>query len=291
MYSPEQTGTRMAQRYDDTALAILAGEGILWPRVRDEQRTGLLARPPGYALYLVAVYETLGRSFLAAQLVQNVLTSIACVLLVLAAARLASWPIGVAAGFVAALSPQLGHVSALVLPDALSALPLLLALLLLARAHPDGASPWWTSATRRRPRRRGRLAPPQRRAAAAVPVARDPARFAGPEARPRPRAFALARGRPRRDPDHDPQLRGLRRVRARLAQRRPHAVAGHGGRRRPRAGRAPARHARRGGRGRPLRPARLPRLVGRARRHLAGQRPLPARRRGRSAPTPAATRA
>jgi len=146
MYSPEQTGTRMAQRYDDTAAAILAGEGILWPRVRDKQRTGLLARPPGYALYLVAVYQTLGRSFLAAQLVQNVLTSIGCVLLVLAASQLASWPIGLVAGFVAALSPQLGYVSALVLPDALSALPLLLALLLLARAHPDGSASWGTSA-------------------------------------------------------------------------------------------------------------------------------------------------
>ncbi|HKZ31604.1 MAG TPA: glycosyltransferase family 39 protein, partial [Vicinamibacteria bacterium] len=146
MYSPEQTGTRMAQRYDDTAVAILSGEGILWPRVRDKQRTGLLSRPPGYALYLVAVYETLGRSFVAAQLVQNVLTSICCVLLVLVAARLATWPIGVTAGVLAALSPQLGYVSALVLPDALSALPLLLALLLLARAHPDGAWPWWTCA-------------------------------------------------------------------------------------------------------------------------------------------------
>ena len=146
MYSPEQTGTRMAQRYDDTAVAILAGDGILWPRMRDKQRTGLLARPPGYALYLVAVYQTLGRSFLAAQLVQNLLTSIACLLLVLAASRLASWSIGLVAGFVAALSPQLGYVSALVLPDALSALPLLLALLLLARAHPDGDAPWWTSA-------------------------------------------------------------------------------------------------------------------------------------------------
>lgn len=146
MYSPEQTGTRMAQRYDDTAVSILAGEGILWPRVRDRQRTGLLARPPGYALYLVAVYETLGRSFLAAQLVQNLLTSLCCVLLVLAAARLASWPIGVTAGALAALSPHLGYVSALVLPDALSALPLLAALLLLARAHPDGNAGWWTSA-------------------------------------------------------------------------------------------------------------------------------------------------
>jgi len=50
------------------------------------------------------------------------------------------------AGVMAALSPQLGYVSALVLPDALSALPLLLALLLLAHAHPDRDSRWWTSA-------------------------------------------------------------------------------------------------------------------------------------------------
>jgi hypothetical protein len=146
MYTPEQTGTRMAQRYDSAALGILAGEGILWPRVRDTERTGLLARPPGYALYLALVYATLGHSFFAAQLVQNLLTSLACVLLVLAATRLASWPAAVVAGGIAALSPALGYVSALVLPDALSALPLMIALLLLARTHPDGTASAWTSA-------------------------------------------------------------------------------------------------------------------------------------------------
>ncbi|HVQ23981.1 MAG TPA: glycosyltransferase family 39 protein, partial [Planctomycetota bacterium] len=146
MYTPEQTGTRMAQRYDSAALGILAGEGILWPRVRDTERTGLLARPPGYALYLALVYATLGHSFFAAQLVQNLLTSLACVLLVLAATRLASWPAAVVAGGIAGLSPALGYVSALVLPDALSALPLMIALLLLARTHPDGTGSVWTSA-------------------------------------------------------------------------------------------------------------------------------------------------
>lgn len=146
MYTPEQTGTRMAQRYDSAALGILAGEGILWPRVRDTERTGLLARPPGYALYLALVYATLGHSFFAAQLVQNLLTSLACVLLVLAATRLASWPAAVVAGGIAALSPALGYVSALVLPDALSALPLMIALLLLARTHPGGTGSVWTSA-------------------------------------------------------------------------------------------------------------------------------------------------
>jgi hypothetical protein len=145
MYSPEQTGTRMAQRYDDTALQILRGDGVLFPRVRDASKTGLAARPPGYALYLVAVYQTLGRSYFAAQLVQNALTSLCCVLLALVAWRLVSWPVGVLAGAVAALSPQLGYVSALVLPDALSALPLLLALLVLAWAQPDGRAPVWAS--------------------------------------------------------------------------------------------------------------------------------------------------
>jgi len=145
MYTAEQTGTRMAQRYDDAALGILGGEGILWPRERDKERTGLLARPPGYAVYLAAVYATLGHSFFAAQLVQNLLTSAACVLLVLPATRLASWPAAVIAGVICALSPPLGYVSALVLPDALSALPLLAALLLIAK-DPDATGSLWRSA-------------------------------------------------------------------------------------------------------------------------------------------------
>jgi hypothetical protein len=147
MYTAEQEGTRMAQRYDDAARAILAGEGILWPRHPDPARTGLLARPPGYALYLALVYASFGHNFFAAQLVQNLLTSLACLLLVLLGSRLVSWPVGVGAGLVAALSPPLGYVSNLVLPDALSALPLLLALLILARTLEEPRVGWWASAT------------------------------------------------------------------------------------------------------------------------------------------------
>src|SRR4051794_23497312 len=75
MYSRVQPGTRMAWRYDEAASGILRGEGVLWPRDPDPARTGLLARPPGYPLYLAVVYRVLGRSFFAAQLVQNLLTS------------------------------------------------------------------------------------------------------------------------------------------------------------------------------------------------------------------------
>jgi hypothetical protein len=146
MYTPVQPGTRMAWRYDDTAVAILSGEGVLWPRNPDPARTGLLARPPGYGLFLAGVYSALERSFFAAQLVQNALTSLACVLLVLVAGRLVDWRTGLLAGLVCALSPHLGFTSNMVLPDALSALPLLAALLALTRAHPDGTGSWGWSA-------------------------------------------------------------------------------------------------------------------------------------------------
>jgi len=146
MYSRVQPGTRMAWRYDEAAVGILRGEGILWPRHPDPARTGLLARPPGYPLYMALVYGSLGRSFFTAQLVQNVLTSVGCVLLALAAARLAGWGVGVVGGLIAALSPHLAYSSNFVLPDALSALPLLAALAVLARAHPGPRGPWWTSA-------------------------------------------------------------------------------------------------------------------------------------------------
>ncbi|HEV7503215.1 MAG TPA: glycosyltransferase family 39 protein [Vicinamibacteria bacterium] len=146
MYGRDQPGTRMAWRYDEAATGILTGEGVLWPREPDPARTGLLARPPGYPLYLALVYATLGRSFFAAQLVQNVLTSAGCVLLAAAAARLVSGRVGFAGGLIAALSPHLAYSSNFLLPDALSALPLLGALLVLAQAHPGPRARAWVSA-------------------------------------------------------------------------------------------------------------------------------------------------
>lgn len=147
MYSRVQPGTRMAWRYDEAATAIRQGDGVLWPRDPDPARTGLLARPPGYPLYLALVYAALGRSFFAAQLVQNALTAGGCVLLALAAARLVSWRVGLGGGLIAALSPHLAYSSSFLLPDALSALPLLAAMVVLARAHPGPrASPWLSAA-------------------------------------------------------------------------------------------------------------------------------------------------
>jgi hypothetical protein len=146
MYGRQQPGTRMAWRYHEGATGILKGEGVLYPRHPDPARTGLLARPPGYALFVAGVYETIGRSFFTVQAVQNALTALCCVLVVVAATPLAGWRAALLGGWIAALSPHMGYASAQILPDALSALPVLLALLALTRAHPDRPGRWYWSA-------------------------------------------------------------------------------------------------------------------------------------------------
>ena len=129
LYTPEQDGTRMARRYDESALSILGGEGILFPRVRDPSRTGLLSRPPGYATFLATVYATLGRSFPMVAAVQNVLTSFAALLVVAFAYRLAGFAAACLAGLLVAVSPHIAATSNLILADAIAPIPLLLAFL------------------------------------------------------------------------------------------------------------------------------------------------------------------
>jgi hypothetical protein len=147
MYSHRMPGTRMAARYDAGAMAILRGEGILFPRQRPApEDTSILARPPGYALFTAGVYATLGRSAFAVQLVQNLLNSVSPVLLFLIVGRVLSWRVGAVGALIAAVSPHLAYASNLVLPDALCALPLLGAVYLLTRGDPDRRSGLATAA-------------------------------------------------------------------------------------------------------------------------------------------------
>ena len=131
MYTRDQPGIRMAMRYDGAALHMLAGDGLLFPAEVDPQRTGLLARPPGYAAFLRWVYASLGRSFFTVQLVQNLLDSATPVIILLLGVRLLGRAAGTVGGFLAAISPHLSYASNLISPDALSALPLGCASLLL----------------------------------------------------------------------------------------------------------------------------------------------------------------
>lgn len=134
LHTPEQDGSRMARRYDDTAMSILRGDGILFPKVWDPARTGLASRPPGYALFLASVYATVGRSFPVVAIAQDVLTSLAVLLIFAFGYQVHRLAAGVLAGLLVAISPHIAATSNLILADAIASLPLILAFLVVLKA-------------------------------------------------------------------------------------------------------------------------------------------------------------
>jgi hypothetical protein len=134
--SRSQPGVRMATRYDAAADAILRGDGVFFPTVVDPRDTALLARPPGYPLLLAAVYSTLGRSFYAVGVFQNLVDSAVAVLLFWIGTRLVSLRVGFVAGCLFALGHYSAYYANLITPDTLCVFPILLALALLVRTRP-----------------------------------------------------------------------------------------------------------------------------------------------------------
>ena len=81
-------------------------EPMFW--INDSSRTDQIIYPPGYPLWMAAIYAVIGdRSPVAVQRVQMVLDSLAVLLLVGIGATAFRWSVGVAAGVLGALSPLL----------------------------------------------------------------------------------------------------------------------------------------------------------------------------------------
>jgi hypothetical protein len=134
MYTIEQPMGGLTETYDQRATSILDGEGLLGPYDIKPSRTIWLAQAPGYSIFLSAVYRIFGRDFYKVQAAQNALNSLSPVLIFLIAGLVVSWRVGVVSGLLAAISHHLGHISNFILPDSLSALPVLAGMLLLALA-------------------------------------------------------------------------------------------------------------------------------------------------------------
>ncbi|HVG19349.1 MAG TPA: glycosyltransferase family 39 protein [Blastocatellia bacterium] len=134
MYTTDQPMGGLTETYDQRAASILEGEGLLGPYDIKPSKTVWLAQAPGYSIFLSGVYLIFGRDFYKVQLAQNALNSISPVLIFLIAGLIVSWPVGVVSGLLAAISHHLGHISNFILPDSLSALPVLAGMLLLAIA-------------------------------------------------------------------------------------------------------------------------------------------------------------
>jgi hypothetical protein len=140
MNTVDQPAKGMSAEYDRDAQLKLAGDGVLMPAKWDPADTSLLARAPGYSIFLSAVYSVTASSYFYVQIAQNLLNSISPVLIFLIAGSLIGWRIGLASGALAAVSHHLSYHSNLVLPDSLAALPVLSAVYVLVRARGRGAS-------------------------------------------------------------------------------------------------------------------------------------------------------
>jgi hypothetical protein len=137
MYTMEQDFGGLTDTYDERAVLITEGKGLLGPYDVNPRITVWIAQAPAYSIFLSAVYSVVGRDFFKVQLVQNGVNSLSPILIFLIAGTIVSWRVGAVTGFLAALSHHLSYISNFILPDSLSALPLLAAiyLLVLARAH------------------------------------------------------------------------------------------------------------------------------------------------------------
>lgn len=137
MYTMEQEFGGLTETYDARAVLILEGKGLLGPYDVSPRNTVWIAQAPAYSIFLSAIYRVTGRDFFKVQLVQNGVNSISPILIFLIAGSTVSWRVGTVTGMLAALSHHLSYISNFILPDSLSALPLLAAiyLLVLAREH------------------------------------------------------------------------------------------------------------------------------------------------------------
>ena len=124
----------LTHSYLNQAEQLLDGEGMLFPRNYDDPTNAqLLVHPPGYSIFAAAVFKVFGNSRDGLTITQIIADGAATVMVVLIAAELFPFAAGLLAGLLAALSPHLAHYSMFLLPDVLSALPLLVAIYIVAR--------------------------------------------------------------------------------------------------------------------------------------------------------------
>jgi hypothetical protein len=108
------------------------GVASLYEASSSTSNPGLLGHPPGYPIMLSFIYKIAPESDTAIQISQVVLDSLCAVIIFLLAAELLPTAVGTIAGLMAAFAPQFSWNSIQLLPDSLTALPILLALYLIA---------------------------------------------------------------------------------------------------------------------------------------------------------------
>lgn len=127
--------TGMAEEYRSHALTLYQGKLDLFLRGPDPPSdANFVKHPPGYPIFQAAIYTIFGLSDTPVRALHVALDAAAAVLVLLIAFELFGLTVGTIAGLLVALSPQLAYHSITLVPDPVTAPPLLLAFYLLARA-------------------------------------------------------------------------------------------------------------------------------------------------------------
>lgn len=134
-YGVEQDRYRIAHFYHQASADLADGDDrVVFPSGLEAGDTLVVGYPPGYFVFLAAVYRVSGSSMEAALVAQCVIDALTCVVLVLLGEALFSLGVGTVAGLLMAVSPQFAALSVVLKPDTLTVLPVLLALLLVVVA-------------------------------------------------------------------------------------------------------------------------------------------------------------
>lgn len=126
--------------YELRARNILAGGGILYtgsnpPRLLE------IAHPPGYQVFIAAVYSVASMRLRSVSQAQILLDAACAALVGFCAAGLFGTAAGLASGVLIALSPHLAYNALVPMPDTPSAWPIVVAMLLVPRAVASGRWP------------------------------------------------------------------------------------------------------------------------------------------------------
>jgi hypothetical protein len=138
LLSLDKNMTKLTARYKEEAQFLLAGDLTSFVKGSKSQPDEMiLTHPPGYPILIAIIYKISANSDRALRLFQIACDAASAVLVFLIAARLIPRRAALLAALLAAVAPQLAFHSLLILPDSLTALPLLAAILLIMKAVED----------------------------------------------------------------------------------------------------------------------------------------------------------
>jgi hypothetical protein len=119
--------------YRDQATQMLE-QGLFFPSAAVDPADGrLISHPPGYPILIASVLRVFGEPDTTLRIIQILMDAGAAILIFLIALELFPFAAAVIAGSLAALSPHFAYYSILLLPDSMSALPILLAVYAIIR--------------------------------------------------------------------------------------------------------------------------------------------------------------